>query len=289
MGSAQRWRVALAALVLPALVLAALAAGSYRPFDDEKAADRAASTPFVDGVFTLSAVALVALVVAFFWLRWRVPGRRQPARAQRPFSLLAFLAYLTLVTLVVVVFRHGLNQERPVPEGEGSADPAFPTQTVPEERPEGGREPARAPRFRWPLAGGAAALLAAALVAGLLLRRRGAEEAGPSSEQLSQLEAALDAAIDDLRAEPDPRRAVVAAYARMEQALTVLGMPRRDSEAPYEYLARVGRMLQAERSVAALTELFELAKFSDHGVDERMRTQAIEALVAVRDEARRGE
>ena len=70
----------------------------------------------------------------------------------------------------------------------------------------------------------------------------------------------------------------------MEQALTVYGLPRRPAEAPYEYLRRVARELEAEQPVAALTELFEVAKFSEHAVDEAMRGRAIEALTAVRQE-----
>ena len=56
--------------------------------------------------------------------------------------------------------------------------------------------------------------------------------------------------------------------ARMEQALTVYGLPRKPAEAPYEYLHRVARELEAEGPVEALTELFEEAKFSEHSVDE---------------------
>jgi hypothetical protein len=136
----------------------------------------------------------------------------------------------------------------------------------------------------WPLAGGLAALIAAAAITALALaRRRGADGREPEAA-LEALRAALDEAIDDLRREPDPRRAVVAAYARMEQALAVYGLPRRRSEAPYEYLARIGRELQAEESIAVLTDLFELAKFSEHAVGEPMREQAIDALSAVRAE-----
>ena len=79
---------------------------------------------------------------------------------------------------------------------------------------------------------------------------------------------------------------MIAAYARMEQALTLHGYPRRPSEAPYEYLHRVARDLEAEGPIAALTELFEVAKFSEHSVDETMRGRAIEALTAVRAEVR---
>ena len=52
---------------------------------------------------------------------------------------------------------------------------------------------------------------------------------------------------------------------------------------PYEYLARVLRVLQvSESSVRSLTELFEYAKFSPHEIDETMKEQAIESLVAVK-------
>ena len=58
--------------------------------------------------------------------------------------------------------------------------------------------------------------------------------------------AAVDESLDDLRAEPDPRRAVIAAYARLERVLAAHGLPRKPAEAPLEYL---GRML-AELSVS---------------------------------------
>ena len=55
----------------------------------------------------------------------------------------------------------------------------------------------------------------------------------------TRLAAALDESLDDLRAEPDPRRAVIAAYARLERVLASHGLPRKTSEAPLEYLARM--------------------------------------------------
>ena len=44
--------------------------------------------------------------------------------------------------------------------------------------------------------------------------------------------AAVDESLDDLRAEPDPRRAVIAAYARLERVLAAHGLPRFAAEAP---------------------------------------------------------
>ena len=144
----------------------------------------------------------------------------------------------------------------------------------------------RSPRVVWPLAVGIGGVIAAAIVIAVILERRRDRPDALTPEQLQELRAALDEAIEDLRRDPDPRRAVVAAYARMEQALTVYGLPRKPAEAPYEYLRRVGRELEAEEPVAALTELFEVAKFSEHSVDETMRGRAIDALTAVRREVR---
>lgn len=95
----------------------------------------------------------------------------------------------------------------------------------------------------------------------------------------------LDETIDDLRAEQDPRRAVIAAYARMERALAAYGLPRSPAEAPDEYLHRILSDLEvSRRATSRLTALFAWAKFSGHDVAPEMKDEAIEALVAVRTE-----
>jgi hypothetical protein len=99
------------------------------------------------------------------------------------------------------------------------------------------------------------------------------------------LEAALDESLDDLRAEPDPRRAVIAAYARLERVLASHGLPRKTSEAPLEYLGRMLSVLSVSPPAARrLTDLFERAKFSQHAVPAEMKEQAIGALETVRDD-----
>ena len=66
------------------------------------------------------------------------------------------------------------------------------------------------------------------------------------------------------------------------------GLPRRPSEAPFEYLERALRELDTSaEGVRRLTDLFEWAKFSHHEPRPEMRDEAIDALVAVRDELRR--
>jgi uncharacterized protein DUF4129 len=92
-------------------------------------------------------------------------------------------------------------------------------------------------------------------------------------------------AIDDLEAEPDARRAVIAAYARMEGVLTRNGLRRMPSETTVEYLGRILLGLTARGdSVKRLTGLFEEAKFSRHEIDAAMKQDAIGALREIRDD-----
>jgi hypothetical protein len=147
----------------------------------------------------------------------------------------------------------------------------------------------RDPRFRWApaIALGALGLVSVAVLLTMRARRRGEVD---EQEVADALASVLDDALADLRAERDPRRAIIAAYARMERLLAVHGVPRHPAEAPFEYLARVLVELRASASsVFELTALFERAKFSRHELDSGMKDEAIEALAAVRDELRADE
>lgn len=140
--------------------------------------------------------------------------------------------------------------------------------------------------FRWAPAVvvGALGLASVAVYATMRARRRGTAD---EEETADALAAVLDDALADLRSERDLRRAIIAAYARMERLLAAQGVPRRPAEAPFEYLARVLVELHAgAASVFELTALFERAKFSRHEIDAGMKDEAIAALVAVRDELR---
>jgi hypothetical protein len=123
----------------------------------------------------------------------------------------------------------------------------------------------------------------------LLLASRSARRA-PGLPRLRREEIvslALDESLDDLRNDPDLRRAIIAAYARMEGVLAGVGLPRNPSEAPFEYMERALESLDTSAAAAErLTALFEWAKFSQHEPGPEMRDDAIAALVAVRDELR---
>ncbi len=132
--------------------------------------------------------------------------------------------------------------------------------------------------------------LVAAGAAAVALERRARRRALGTQTPLVAEEAlvdVLDEALDDLRAETDPRRAVIEAYARMERALRAAGLPRAEAEAPEEYLARIVDGIDLSRSGAGrLTALFTWARFSGHDVRPEMKDEAIDTLEDVRDELR---
>lgn len=93
--------------------------------------------------------------------------------------------------------------------------------------------------------------------------------------------------LDELRREPDPRRAVIRAYAAMAALLDGSGLPRLPAETPFEYLDRVLVALGSSATAAhRLTVLFEQAKFSHHPITAGFKDEAIAAVQALRAEVR---
>ncbi len=149
----------------------------------------------------------------------------------------------------------------------------------------GGTKPQTQPHFEYSVLWAFFALVAVLLVAWLVQRaRREDEPAEDAATPQSQLAGAISDAIDDLEREPDPRRAVIAAYARMERELGRHGLPRRASETSVEYLRRaLHEQTARSHSVERLTALFERAKFSHHEITPEMKQEAIDALVDIRE------
>jgi hypothetical protein len=133
----------------------------------------------------------------------------------------------------------------------------------------------------------ASVILGAAAAAGLAARHR--IRHGAELEAEAALARALDEVLadtlDDLRAERDPRKAVIEVYARLEQTFAVYRVPRDPAETPLEYVSRaLDRLRVSPNAVRRLTLLFERAKFSTHAVDTRIKDEAIETLASVRAE-----
>ncbi|MGZ4333332.1 MAG: DUF4129 domain-containing protein [Gaiellaceae bacterium] len=142
------------------------------------------------------------------------------------------------------------------------------------------------PTFQWPVLWVSLVVLAAA-VGWYLWARAHREELPLDAERTvaDDVAESIDDAIEDLQAEPDARRAVIAAYARMEGVFARHGLRRIDSETPTEYLRRLllGLTTRVD-AVRRLTGLFEQAKFSDHTIDGGMKQEAIDALRLIRDD-----
>jgi hypothetical protein len=91
-----------------------------------------------------------------------------------------------------------------------------------------------------------------------------------------------DTRLARLRSEPDPRRAVIGAYALMDRLMTERSLGRRRSEAPLEYLGRMTAAGYARiTALGRLTRLYARARFSTHPVDPEMQAEAVDAVEAI--------
>jgi hypothetical protein len=246
------------------------------------AASNAPGDTLLDTIFSLLlllAVAWVAISV-FSVVRWRehefsAPKRRNDIRAIA--TLLAFGFALALYVRERGWHLAFTPQQTPLDRSDGGAGvPGF----------DAGPDPGYRFQFAW-LPVVAALVLAALAVAALVIANRRANPSSAQAELAEELALTLDLSLDDLRAETDPRRAVIGAYARLERVLAAHGEPRQDADTPEEHLARVlGHLDVDRRAVRRLVDLFVQAKFSQHEVDARMKDEAIGALEQVRDELR---
>jgi hypothetical protein len=138
----------------------------------------------------------------------------------------------------------------------------------------------------WLVVGSAAALLLVAPAAIVVRRRRARRERGAVvPDSAARVGSGLRRSLADLESERDPRLAVQRAYARMEESLGEIELSRARDETPTEFTARVLRVLGASAAAASdLTGLFEIARFSDHAMDEDDRRRAIESMRRVEAE-----
>jgi hypothetical protein len=274
--------LAFTAVLLGLLAVVALAAGGRTPIGGEPGETREPPLVFWDYVFSTAAVLFLLAAPVAAWLFWLSRSSRDPEAGQR--RDVRVLIFAAAVCAAIVV---GGYLARNRDDGQRPLVPTFPIPTAGGEVEEPGR---RAPEFR-PLPAlilGAAALLLLAYYDARRRYRRSLALERSEDALVDELAALLEDTLDDLRREPDPRRAVIAAYARMERALGAFGFRRHAFEAPLEYLERLAPELEelpgAARLVFELTHLYERAKFSAHAIDAGMKEDAIDTLIALRAE-----
>jgi Domain of unknown function (DUF4129) len=118
----------------------------------------------------------------------------------------------------------------------------------------------------------------------LIRRRRLQQDQEPFADEPSALDA-VQASIAALESEREPRRAILRAYVRMEQAFRNVEIARARDETASEFLGRTMRRLPLSAgAAAALTERFEEARFSTHQLTEADREQALASLRRVEAE-----
>ena len=241
----------------------------------------------LDTFFSLALLALIpaAALLVYGLLQRKAIAQEIATGKYRRTGVWAWLAFAGIAAaasyLGVTDFKFALGGDVNEIVDMGSAN----ERPAPESDPTDGR--VYEPEFAWIPVLVVVALAAAGIAAYLVASRRRKHVALDERAAAEQVVEILGDDFDDLRAEPDPRRAVIAAYARLEGALAASGLPRRPAETPEEYVVRVLAALEVpRRPVRELTGLYERAKFSQHPVDEPMRERAIAALIRIRDELR---
>jgi hypothetical protein len=128
----------------------------------------------------------------------------------------------------------------------------------------------------------AVGLLVVWLLPALRHRQRIARSQAPIADEMPALSELTDESLQAMMSERDPRRAILACYARMERGLANRGIPRNPQETALEYMRRLLERAGAPNlPLQSLTKLFHLAGFSAQPIDESMRETAISALRAI--------
>jgi hypothetical protein len=269
-----RWDRAAAAVAVVLVLLLVVGASARRPLDGGAAAPALPAWPLL---FVVGAGVVMSAALGFSILgpMMQVRAGRSGRGALRagPLTLAAsILIPAAIIALYTTPGTHGVRRVVP-------AVPAPPSHNKLAGKP-GERGADHATGVAALAAGIAAGVVGLAGVA--LVRRRRRE---PAAQPRATVAAGARDAAAAAAIPADPRAAVLAAYARMEAALATVGLARRPSDAPREYLARLQAGLGGGRAPAArLTELFERARFSPHPVGEDLRHEAIGALEALRTE-----
>ncbi len=204
-------------------------------------------------------------------------GRKPSYRGRR--SILR-----TILVMVALMFVAGalLARQRDDHQNEQDTQQAVATTVAADSSSE-------ATRPMWPLVLlGTVVVVALVTAAWAARRRRPTFDAEVSPRPVDEVRraagSAFAASLADLEAEPDPRRAIVAAYARLLDGLDAAGFGRHAAEAPEEHLRRVLEQLRVPPApLRTLVALFAEARFSEHPLTAAHKQAAIDAFRAARD------
>ena len=280
------WPLLAASLVLGLAALVRMADPAAVGMDDMTSVIRLPRTvtAVIAGLFTL------ATVVIFVGILRRMRSRRHgedelgpsaPEVAQRPAWLQSLAQILSLVNFLVIgylLWKNVVPIEALMGLGQagqfGAGDGIVPQPDAPF-------------LFTWTFAllafvaaGGALAFAVWFTSGDRLARWWQEDDEEPAPAPLVE---AVEESLDDLRTEPDARRAIIRSYARFERAAAATGLRRHPWQTPMEFMHEALSRLPAPRgAVRALTGLFELARFSERPLGVGDRDRALEALDTIK-------
>ena len=244
------------------------------------------SAPAIVG--NVLAVALAVGLCVLFGLLWVFSPRPAKAKPRGGPSVieggigagvrsgsLVLIGGIIAVALLIGVFWLLLEQAaQPPPQPAATSEEVVAAPHRPDARA------SASPVFHW-FALGLAGSIALLMPLGLVVRhkRREIDAADEPGSLPDSVVRAVGDSIGQIERDPDSRRAIIRAYAKMEDAFDEAGIPRRPYETPFEY---VGRVLQGVRvsppTVGRLAGLFERARFGQHVVSTEAKDEALGAL-----------
>jgi Domain of unknown function (DUF4129) len=230
----------------------------------------------------LGAVACVALLILIFGGRRKRKAEDTPEIRQDPdipwwWKVLGLLTALAAVAVPVVLLVLELRGRRRTP-GALLLPGGLPSSHV------SGAAGVTSAGSWWVLAGLAAVWVAVMALALSSLRRlrRIETQAGGADPAAADLAAAMSAGTTALHGHDDPRTAIIACYAAMEQSLSGAGSPPAAADTPAEVLDRAAASgLIRSAAADALTRLFRRARYSDHVMAADDRATALSALAGL--------
>jgi hypothetical protein len=272
------------------LAFVAIASRAHRPGGGSGGGEAHAPTLIGD---YLATIALIIMPVGAVIVVWALANRRRQQALSGKTDWRRTLIAVAIISalLSVAVFAAEKRQKQVQGRGESGATalsgPLGPTGLTQRRKPRAEAPPHRA-QWSWlPVLVLGSLLLGIVVTTGLAAvhGRRNREALDEEAQLARALDEVLADSLDDLRAERDPRKAVIRAYARMEKTFAAYGVPREEHETPLEYVARVLDSLRVSSfAVRRLVNLFERAKFSPHTIEPSMKDDAIEALAGLRAE-----
>ena len=275
--------------MLAGLLLVAVGMGSERSLAHVGGPRRLVDTHSYGGDLLL--VFLTVGLVALGVLLWMGHARRRRddeqwvfARSLPWWAIAVMLAFCLATVVGLGLLGMQATQDHPGRSASQPVAPQLPLQPG-TTSPSPSTPHAPPPAIHWWALVAAALVLLCAMLGGWLLTRGRRPSLEVETSEAAAVSEAIVVSLDELEREPDARRAVIRAYARMEEALAHHELGRRPAETPLEHLRRALTRLRVSAGAAQhLASLFERAKFSPHDVDSVMKRDAIVALAKVREE-----